>query len=113
MVGSLSWITDDSWPSDAWPSDAGWPYPDADDELVGFVDPDATLDDDLVSMHALAPHLLDDLEPLERQVIVARFGLDGSPVRSLKQLAGDFGASRADLRSAMGGGLAKLRDHLG
>ena len=30
----------------------------------------------------------------------------------MKELANDLGASRADLRTAMGDGLAKLRNHL-
>ena len=53
MTGSLSWITDD-----AWPSDEGWPYPDTDAELHHLedsVDMDADADDDLVSLHAARP----------------------------------------------------------
>jgi DNA-directed RNA polymerase sigma subunit (sigma70/sigma32) len=104
MAGSLSWIE-----GDAWPSDDGWPYEDVDDEPL---DPTADVDDDLVSLHALSLHLLDPLDPVERQVVTARFGLDGSPARSLKQLSHELGVARAELRDALGGGLAKLRVHL-
>jgi len=45
-------------------------------------------------------------------VIGSRFGLNGVPVRSMKQLQVDTGVCRADLRSALGSGLQKLRTHL-
>ncbi|MGH9244351.1 MAG: hypothetical protein ACRD29_08545 [Acidimicrobiales bacterium] len=105
MAGSLSWINDD----DSWPSDEGWPYPDAD---AGPNDAGAELDDDLVSLHAAAPHLLDDLGPVERQVVTARFGLDGRPTRTLKQLQQELGLPHDELRMAYADGLAKLRRHL-
>ncbi len=92
-----------------WPSEDGWPYADGDD---GPADTDADPDDDLVSLHALSPHLFDDLEPLERQVVTGRFGLDGRPSRSIRQLARDLGAPRDDLRAALSAALAKLRAHL-
>ncbi len=106
MAGSITWID-----GDTWPSDDGWPY--GDDADAGPADLDADLDDDLVSLHALASHLLDGLDPLERQVLTARFGLDGLPVRTMKELGHDLGVARSDLRLALGGGLAKLRTHLG
>ena len=92
-----------------WPAEDGWPYPDAEVELV---DPDGGPDDDLLSLRAAPPHLLDRLEPLEREVITSRFGLDGVPVRSMKQLHADLGVTRDQLRDAMGSGLAKLRAQL-
>ena len=92
-----------------WPAEDGWPYPDADMELV---DPDGGPDDDLLSLRAAPRHLLDELEPLEREVITARFGLAGTPVRSMKQLLADLGVPRVQLRDAMGSGLAKLRGRL-
>jgi len=92
-----------------WPTEDGWPYPDTDRELV---DLEGEADDDLLSLRAPPPHLLDDLDPLERQVVSARFGLAGTPVRSMKQLHHDTGRPRADLRLALGSGLAKLRSHL-
>jgi DNA-directed RNA polymerase sigma subunit (sigma70/sigma32) len=111
MTGSLTWITDDSWPSDE-----GWPYPDSDagvDLLDEPADFGADLDDDAVSLHALAPHLLDGLDPLERSVLAARFGLDGRPPRSMRQIQHSLGLPRADLRHALGDGLVKLRHRVG
>ena len=107
MVGSLSWI-DGNDNDDEWPSDEGWPYADGD----GATAETTELDDELVSLHAAAPHLFDDLEPVERRVVSARFGLDGGPVRSLKQLQQELGLPRDDLRLAYTEGLAKLRRHL-
>lgn len=111
MTGSLSWITDDSWPSDE-----GWPYPDSDadiDLLDEPADVEADLDDDLVNLHAMAPHLLDGLEPVERAVLTARLGLDGSAPRSMREIQHKLGLPRADLREALGGGLTKLRARVG
>lgn len=92
-----------------WPSEDGWPYPDDDEELV---DPASGIDDDLVSVRTLPDRVLDDLEPLERLLIGARFGVGGHEIRSMKQLHIDTGLSRADLRASLGSGLTKLRTQL-
>jgi DNA-directed RNA polymerase sigma subunit (sigma70/sigma32) len=106
MAGALDMIGEE------WPSEDGWPYPDADVE-TDALDVDAEMDDDLVSLHALAPHLFDGLSGLERDVVTARFGLDGRPARSMKELQQTMQVPRADLRIALGDGLAKLRVQLG
>lgn len=95
--------------SSYWPTEDGWPYADTGLEEA---DMGAEPDVDLLSLTVPPPHLYDDLAPLERQVITSRFGLGGAPVRSMKQLHADLGVPRADLRQALGSGLAKLRDHL-
>jgi DNA-directed RNA polymerase sigma subunit (sigma70/sigma32) len=92
-----------------WPSEDGWPYPDDDGELV---DPAAGIDEDLVSVRILSDRALDDLEPLERLLIGARFGVGGQEIRSMKQLHADTGLSRSDLRASLGSGLTKLRAQL-
>jgi RNA polymerase nonessential primary-like sigma factor len=91
-----------------WPTEDGWPYPDA---LVDFVDLTGETDDDLLSL-SNDTHLLDSLNPLEREVVTARFGLRGHELRSMKQLHADLGLPRQDIRIALGSGLAKLRTHL-
>ncbi|HEY2815405.1 MAG TPA: hypothetical protein VGJ03_18225 [Acidimicrobiales bacterium] len=109
MAGSLSWITDDSWPSDE-----GWPYPDADadvDLLEEPADVGSDTDDDLLSLHTAGLHLFDGLDPLERQVVSARYGLDGMPPRTMRDLQHELGVPRTELRTALGGGLSKLRTH--
>jgi DNA-directed RNA polymerase sigma subunit (sigma70/sigma32) len=111
VTGSLSWITDDTWPSDE-----GWPYPDSDaelDELEDEVDLAAGTDDDLVSLHAASLHLFDRLRPVERAVITARYGLDGREPRSIREIQHELGIPRADLRIALGDGLSKLRSIVG
>ena len=95
--------------SSFWPTDDGWPYPDGQRELA---DPAGDIDDDALLLKAAPPHLLDRLEPLERQVITAHYGLDGSPARTMKQLHADLGLSRSELRDALGSGLTKLRTYL-
>src|SRR5919205_1831839 len=91
-----------------WPED-GWPYPDGKAELP---DLDGNVDEDALVLRSLGPRLFASLDPVERQVITARYGLDGTPARSLKELHHETGMSRADLRDTLAGGLAKLRDSL-
>jgi DNA-directed RNA polymerase sigma subunit (sigma70/sigma32) len=92
-----------------WRSDEGWPYRDSEGDVA---DPWAEPDWDVLSLHARAPHLFDHLDPLERQVVTARFGLgDGSP-RSMKDLRRETGLDNDRLRTALGTGLAKLRAEL-
>ena len=95
--------------SSFWPSEDGWPYPDTSQEII---DLDSEADDDLLNLRVPPAHLFDDLDPLERQVIAGRFGLEGAPVRSMKQLRLDTGLPTADLRQALGSGLEKLRTQL-
>jgi hypothetical protein len=105
MAGAFDMVGDE------WPCDEGWPYADGDDELDPL-DVDAEFDEDLVSLHVFAPHLLDGLTPLEQQVVGARFGLGGQQVQSMRELQQVLGLPRADLRTALGDGLAKVRTHL-
>ena len=91
-----------------WPED-GWPYPDSKAELP---DLDSNIDEDAIVLRGLGPKLFEFLEPLERQVIRAHYGLDGAPPRTMKQLHHEMGLPRAELREALAGGLAKLRASL-
>jgi len=100
-------------PDFLWPSEDGWPYPDPEArDATEVADPADQVDDDLLSVRIPPPHLLDDLDPTEREVVSARFGLDGVPVRTMKELRHDMGLPRAELRGALESGLAKLRSHL-
>ncbi len=89
-----------------WPAEDGWPYPDADADLVDLA---ADLDVDLLSLKARSPHLFDGLDDRERTVLVRHYGLDGGPARSMKELHADLGLSRTELREVLGSGLTKLR----
>ena len=91
-----------------WAAEDGWPYPDA---LGDFVDVAGEADDDLLSV-TVDTHLLDSLDPLEREVVSAQFGLRGHALRTLDQLHDDLGLPDRDLQSALGSGLDKLRIHL-
>ncbi|MDP9453367.1 MAG: hypothetical protein M3P97_08295 [Actinomycetota bacterium] len=100
-----------------WPGDPGWPAPESDASggtgrsIDDLVDPDAEVDLDVVCLHA-DRHLLDDLTPSERTVLRARFGLDGAPERSMKQLHSELGLTRHQVRDLLESGLAKVRRHL-
>ena len=91
-----------------WAAEDGWPYPDA---LGDLVDVAGEADDDLLSV-MVDRHLLDSLDDVEREVVLARFGLQGHEVRSMKQLRGDLHLPRGEIRDALGSGLEKLRIHL-
>lgn len=95
--------------SSFWQTEDGWPYADVEGEQA---DPEAETDEDLLSVKLGAAHALEGLEPLEREVVSARFGLQGHPLRSMKELRSELGVDRADLRSALGSGLAKMRTSL-
>lgn len=92
-----------------WPTEDGWPYADTAPEEI---DPRGEIDDDLLSLHAHPPHLLDDLDPLEREVVESRFGLSGHRLQSMHQLQCATGRCQQELQEALGSGLAKLRSHL-
>ena len=88
-----------------WPED-GWPYPDSKAELP---DLDSNIDEDAMVLREMGPRLFEFLDPMERQVITAHSGLDGSPPRTMKELHHEMGLSRAELREVLAAGLAKLR----
>jgi DNA-directed RNA polymerase sigma subunit (sigma70/sigma32) len=92
-----------------WPED-GWPYPDT--KRAETVDLDATVDDDAMALRNMGARLFEFLDPLERQVITAHYGLDGTAPRTMKELHHDTGLPRAELREALAAGLAKLRSTL-
>lgn len=91
-----------------WPAEDGWPYPDA---LGDLVDLAGEADDDLLAVR-VDTHLFDSLTDLEREVIAARFGLQGHSVRTMTELRGDLGVDGDDIRHAYADGLEKLRIHL-
>ena len=109
MARSLSFLVDEGWPSDD-----GWPYADGDvpEDEIDVADLDAVVDDDLVALHVTGSHLFDGLDQLERTVLTARFGLDGGPARTMRELQHQTGLPRALLRHAYGDGLAKVRTRL-
>lgn len=93
-----------------WPSEDGWPYPDVEADLA---DPTvAAEDDDRLCFQISGRRVLGGLNPVERQVITARFGLDGRGIRSFEQIHAAMGVSPAQAADAMGSGLAKLRRSL-
>jgi DNA-directed RNA polymerase sigma subunit (sigma70/sigma32) len=95
--------------SSYWPTEDGWPYPDS---LAEPEDLDFDLDEDRLAVRERSTHLFDGLEPLERAVVTGRFGLDGRPARSMKELHTELGLTRQVLGETLGSGLAKLRRQL-
>jgi len=88
------------------PSDDGWPYPDATGaELVA----DAP---DLDALELLGPHSYDTLTARERAALAFRFGLNGSDVYSMKELAPMLGCTRAEACVVLGSAIDKVRIQL-
>lgn len=96
-----------------WPGDPGWPTALADDPRASDrPDLDGEPDIDAICLHAAAPHLYDVLSTLERTVLAARFGLDGAPVRSMKELHVELDLTRHQVRDLLESALSKVRAQL-
>ena len=53
---------------------------------------------------------LGDLEPRERQIVVARFGFDGKPPRTFRELGSQMGVCKERIRQIQTRAMDKLRD---
>jgi RNA polymerase sigma factor (sigma-70 family) len=53
---------------------------------------------------------LEDLEPREREIVVARFGFDGRPPRTFRELGSEMGVCKERIRQIQGRALEKLRE---
>lgn len=77
-----------------------------------MADPAETVDDDLLWLRTSGRRVIGCLDAMERQVITARFGLDGRGTRSFEQIQVTTGLPPARALDVMGSGLAKLRREL-
>jgi RNA polymerase sigma factor (sigma-70 family) len=50
------------------------------------------------------------LEPREREIVVARFGFDGRPPRTFRELGAEMGVCKERIRQIQGRAMEKLRD---
>lgn len=80
-------------------------------EGIDAADVEASFDEDMLALHA-DRHLFDELTPLEREVIVKRFGLEGNIPHRLLDLETELHLRRSDLRAVQLSALGKLRTHL-
>ena len=84
--------------------------PTTEDGEIDLADPDADIDDDLVALHATGSPPPRRPRPARAGGgRPARFGLDGRPARTMRELQRELGLPRAELRTALGDGLAKVR----
>ena len=88
-------------------------YVEPSDEFDGpdAADVGAAVDEDILALQA-DRHLFDELTPLEREVIVKRFGLEGNTPHRLLDLETELHVRRKDLRAVEHSALGKLRTHL-
>jgi len=91
-----------------WPADDGWPYPDGEGDQVDVA---GETDLDLLTV-TTDRHLLDGLDPVERRVVTASFGLGGIDVRTISELHDELGMADDEVTHALDTGLEKIRLHL-
>ncbi|MFM8735197.1 MAG: sigma-70 family RNA polymerase sigma factor [Pirellulales bacterium] len=60
-------------------------------------------------LKGLFKKFLVDLEPRERQIVVARFGFDGKPPRTFRELGSQMGVCKERIRQIQGRAMDKLR----
>ena len=88
-------------------TDEGWPYPD------GAPEPEADEDIDLDILEVRVDrHLYDALDPKERAVLLARFGLLDGRARPMKELAREHHLTHTQVREVLETALAKIRARL-
>ena len=61
-------------------------------------------------LKGLFGQFLGDLEPREREIVVARFGFDGKPPRTFRELGSEMGVCKERIRQIQGRAIEKLRD---
>ena len=60
-------------------------------------------------LKGLFARFLDDLEPRERKIVVARFGFDGKPPRTFRELGSQMGVCKERIRQIQTRAMEKLR----
>jgi len=84
------------------PTDDGWPYPDGIDRGEAV-----ELDVDVDAL-SLGGRTFDTLTPLERDVLLRRFGF-GCPAESMRELAASMHCSRSEAAQVLGQAINKVR----
>ncbi len=64
----------------------------------------------IATLKDLFAGFLDDLEPRERQIVVARFGFDGRPPRTFRELGSSMGVCKERIRQIQTRAMDKLRE---
>jgi RNA polymerase primary sigma factor len=64
----------------------------------------------IAELKQLFDKFLSDLEPREKQIVVARFGFDGKPPRTFRELGTEMGVCKERIRQIQTRAMDKLRD---
>jgi RNA polymerase sigma factor (sigma-70 family) len=64
----------------------------------------------IAELKQLFQKFLSDLEPREKQIVVARFGFDGKPPRTFRELGTEMGVCKERIRQIQTRAMDKLRD---
>ena len=85
-----------------------------DESFKGLVaaerDADACSTEQVGQLKTLFAQFLGELEPRERQIVVARFGFDGRPPRTFRELGASMGVCKERIRQIQTRAIEKLRD---
>jgi RNA polymerase primary sigma factor len=65
--------------------------------------------DQIALLKGMFSRFLDDLEPRERKIVVARFGFDGKPPRTFRELGSQMGVCKERIRQIQTRAMEKLR----
>ena len=66
--------------------------------------------DQIALLKGMFSRFLDDLEPRERKIVVARFGFDGKPPRTFRELGSQMGVCKERIRQIQTRAMEKLRE---
>lgn len=66
--------------------------------------------DQIAMLKNLFAGFLSELEPRERRIVVARFGFDGKPPRTFRELGSQMGVCKERIRQIQGRAMEKLRE---
>ncbi len=97
-----------------WPAEQGWPYGDDDEGQEALAEEPGADGDAFVERARRTVHVgLEHLRPDQRWLVSARYGLEGEPERSLRELSAETGRPSDELRFTIDDALDKLRGDLG
>jgi RNA polymerase primary sigma factor len=72
--------------------------------------PEQCSSEQIAMLKDLFAKFLDELEPREQQIVVARFGFDGQPPRTFRELGASMGVCKERIRQIQTRAIDKLRD---
>lgn len=80
------------------------------DRAAGVEEHDYCSPGQIATLKDLFTQFLENLEPREKQILVARFGFDGKPPRTFRELGSEMGVCKERIRQIQTRAMEKIRD---